>query len=92
MIGGVLRYIVDKKNKAETSENSSGVLFSSGMIAGEGLCGIILAVLTVCGVGEKIDLSRFIPPVVQIIGAVVLLAGLIALILRYALKKNESKV
>lgn len=92
MIGGVLRYIVEKKNKAETSENSSGVLFSSGMIAGEGLCGIILAVLTVCGVGEKIDLSRFIPPVVQIIGAVVLLAGLIALILRYALKKNESKV
>lgn len=36
MIGGLLRAIMDKKNKSEEKKNSNGVLFSSGLIAGEG--------------------------------------------------------
>lgn len=44
MIGGFIRYIVEKFKKNRVD---SGILFSSGMIAGEGLIGIILAVMEV---------------------------------------------
>ena len=50
----VLRHIVEKKNKIASAESSSGVLFSSGLIAGEGLAGIVLALLTVIHL-EKYD-------------------------------------
>lgn len=59
MIGGVIRWFVDKK-KADREENkdaNSGILFCSGMIAGEGLVGILLAILAVVNVAGKIDLS-----------------------------------
>ena len=37
MIGGVIRWIVDKKSADKNGEASGGVLFCSGLIAGEGL-------------------------------------------------------
>lgn len=40
----------------ETVRNN-GILFSSGMIAGEGLVGILLAVLAVFGVSDRINLG-----------------------------------
>jgi len=91
MIGGVLRMIMDKKNKSESSESSKGVLFSSGLIAGEGLLGILLAILTVCGIADKIAFGAAIPSVVRVIGSVVALAALIALIVKYSVTgKNEK--
>ncbi|MCI5607361.1 MAG: oligopeptide transporter, OPT family [Treponema sp.] len=90
-IGGILRLIIEKKFKSESGESSSGVLFSSGLIAGEGIIGILLAILTVAGVADKIDLSRFINPVVGNIGALVLFAGLIALMVKYAIPKKSDK-
>ena len=46
MIGGLIRWVFDKnKNSKESVEK--GILYSSGLIAGEGLVGIILAVLAV---------------------------------------------
>ena len=36
-----------------------GILFSSGLIAGEGLIGILLAVTTVLGISTKFDLSVY---------------------------------
>ncbi len=42
MIGGVIKYFVDR-SKGKTSETDSGVLLSSGLIAGEALLGIVLA-------------------------------------------------
>jgi len=50
MIGGLLRFVVNRKNKTEASDADKGVLFSSGLIAGEGLVGIVLAILAVLGV------------------------------------------
>lgn len=44
MLGGIIRYIVDKFAKTVADK---GILFSSGMIAGEGLIGIILAIMEV---------------------------------------------
>ena len=49
MCGGIVRLILDKKKfKDEATKSDAierGVLYSSGMIAGEGLIGIILAAL-----------------------------------------------
>ena len=61
MIGGVIRWFVDKKkaDKEENKDANSGILFCSGMIAGEGLVGIILAILTVLGVADKINLGNY---------------------------------
>jgi putative OPT family oligopeptide transporter len=88
MIGGVIRWFMDKRNKSEAKESSNGVLFSSGLIAGEGIVGIILAILTVCGVAEKIDLSAHS---LGIVGGIVALAVLVAGIVTSALpKKNEA--
>jgi putative OPT family oligopeptide transporter len=46
-IGGLVKFIADKvtKRKGEESEISSGALFSSGLIAGGALTGILVAVL-----------------------------------------------
>lgn len=41
-IGGIVRYCVDKRRKTQ-SDAADGILFSSGLIAGEGLTGILLA-------------------------------------------------
>ena len=54
MIGGILRGILDKKklDKDTLKEKvDGGILFSSGLIAGEGLIGILLAILAIIPVG-----------------------------------------
>lgn len=48
-IGGLIRYLVDKKRNTNKSENNPGVLFSSGLIAGEAIIGVILAGLIYTG-------------------------------------------
>lgn len=58
MLGGALRFLVDKKNAQK--ESSNGILFCSGLIAGEGLVGILLAVITILGWADIIDLSELI--------------------------------
>ena len=54
MIGGVVRMFMDgrKKVDAKTKERqiTNGTLYCAGMIAGEGLVGIFLAILAVAGV------------------------------------------
>ena len=65
MIGGIVRYARDKKvrfEKETEKETDKGILYCSGLIAGEGVVGIILAVLAVIpleggSLDEFIDLS-----------------------------------
>lgn len=62
MIGGLIRLVIDKK-KANTDESenvdaSNGILFCSGMIAGEGLVGILLAIFAVAGIESYINISN----------------------------------
>jgi putative OPT family oligopeptide transporter len=61
-VGGVVRYLVEKKHKATSeveSETGPGILFSSGLIAGGAIAGILLALTQVMdGVGEKLDFSK----------------------------------
>lgn len=91
-IGGILRLIMDKINKNESSESSGGILFSSGLIAGEGIAGIILAVLTVCGVSGKIAFGNALPAGVRFAGTFVLFALLLAFIIKSALPAKDKKL
>jgi len=91
MVGGIIRWFVDKKNKKkeENEDASSGILFCSGMIAGEGLVGIILAILTVAGIADKMDLSARLDT--GLIGGLLVLVLMILCVMKFALPKKENK-
>ena len=86
MIGGLIRLLADKKSGEKKEESSSGVLFCSGLIAGEGLVGILLAIFAVVNVADWFDISSTIQTGVW--GSLVLLAILIFCIGKAAIKKE----
>ncbi len=95
MVGGLIRLALDKlkRNKEEKEKIvNDGILFCSGMIAGEGLVGIILALLAVVGFDKAIDLSaKFgISPFVSNIGSVVLFAIIILSVLKFSVWKKRK--
>lgn len=60
MAGGLIRLLFEKAYKdKEHKENiiNNGILYCSGLIAGEGLMGILLAVFAVIGIEKYIDIS-----------------------------------
>src|SRR5213075_260434 len=44
-VGGIVRRMVDAKRKDKAGDGDPGVLAASGMIAGEGLAGVLIAML-----------------------------------------------
>ncbi len=90
MVGGVVRWFVDKRSseKEKKNEASGGILFCSGLIAGEGLVGILLAILAVVGVSDALDLSGTMN--LGLAGAVVLLVGMVLCVFRFAMNKKKS--
>ena len=55
MVGGIVKWLVEK-NSAESDKkdaDANGILYSSGLIAGEGLVGIFLAVLAIIPAGKE---------------------------------------
>lgn len=93
MVGGLIRLALNKlkRNDKETVIND-GILFSSGMIAGEGLVGIALALLAVFGVSEAIDLSARIPQPIYQYGGLALFAVIILTVLKFTVWKKRDKV
>ena len=97
MVGGILRLAMDKikGKKAEHKEEivNDGILFCSGMIAGEGLVGIILALLAVFGLDKALNLSeRFgIPQTVSDLGGLLLFALIILTVLKFTIWKKRDK-
>ncbi|MDO4490884.1 MAG: oligopeptide transporter, OPT family [Lachnospiraceae bacterium] len=92
MIGGLVRLVFDKVserkgNKEKNADAGSGILFCSGMIAGEGLVGILLAVFAVFGIDGKLNLSNIVNT--GQIGGTVLLVLMVALTWIYANKKSK---
>ena len=55
MIGGAVRWVLEKKKKGDDQKQAveNGILYSSGLIAGEGLVGILLAVFAIIPVSAK---------------------------------------
>ncbi len=90
MIGGVVRMLMDgrKKVDAKTKERQAtdGTLYCAGMIAGEGLVGILLAILAVGGI--TMDLSGSLN--LGNIGGVVLMAVMILCLLKFSLWKKSK--
>lgn len=98
MIGGLIRLVIDKLKREKAEKDAivnDGILFCSGMIAGEGLVGILLAVFAVFGWDEVIDLSAKlgISTTVANIGGLLLFAITVLLVLKFSVwKKRDKKV
>ena len=98
MAGGLVRWLVEnRKYKSEKAKNEavqSGILYTSGMIAGEGIVGIILAVLAVITVGDDKSLGDIINISDTIslgnIGGLVAFAGLLVTILLFCFKGAKN--
>lgn len=90
MIGGMIRWFVDKRSKENegNKEAGSGVLFCSGLIAGEGLVGILLAILAVIQVSDVIDLSKYVNT--GWIGGIILMIIMIVCVYRFAVRKEKE--
>ena len=63
------------------------------MIAGEGLVGILLAILAVAGVADVIDLTKMfqLPEAVLSIGSIVLFGIIILTLLKFTIWKKAKK-
>ena len=90
MIGGVVRMFMDGRKKVDTKvkekQTTDGTLYCAGMIAGEGIVGILLAVLAVFGV--SLDLSGKIN--LGSIGGVVLMVLMVLSLLKFSLWKKQK--
>jgi putative OPT family oligopeptide transporter len=50
-VGGMLRHYRDKRAGVESSDTDKGILFSSGLVAGVGVIGVLLAITAIIPVG-----------------------------------------
>ena len=75
LVGGLMAYLIQKQNKTAINSDDSmqnGILVSSGLIAGESLMGIVLAIVAGFGVSNfNLDLDEGMSTVVTIMVALV---------------------
>jgi len=108
-VGGMVKALVDKMSGAraaghEESEVSSGMLYSTGLVAGGSLTGVLIALLSGVGItgadGQKISLIQYVINTVGVNGwehlggwadliGIILFAGLCFLLLRAARQKLD---
>ncbi|MFC1679308.1 OPT/YSL family transporter, partial [Elusimicrobiota bacterium] len=74
-LGGLLRYFLTRKQPAEEAEHrrERGLLFASGLVGGEGLMGVGIALIVLAGDGMKIkgiapDLPSWAGSLVSLLG------------------------
>ena len=98
MIGGLVRLFTEKRKKSSEAEKKAqvdrGILYTSGLIAGEGLVGVLLAIFALINVGgnsladiinlsEKVNFGQ--------IGALVFFAVLVYTLLKYTIFYKEKE-
>ena len=98
MIGGLVRLFTEKRKKSSEAEKKAqvdrGILYTSGLIAGEGLVGVLLAIFALINVGgnsladiinlsEKVNFGQ--------IGALAFFAVLVYTLLRYTIFYKEKE-
>ncbi|MFZ0960760.1 MAG: oligopeptide transporter, OPT family [Terriglobia bacterium] len=94
-VGGVIRWVTDKLrdrrglNDAQKARvDNAGVLTASGLIAGEALCGLVIAGLV--GSGHNVTLLKWAPPfVAALIALLVLVIALVRVPLANAGSPDE---
>ena len=89
MIGGLIRKFTDSYSKKRHGKEGQGVLFCSGLIAGEGLVGVIIAIFTVTGVTGYIDLSSKVPT--GNTSVIIVLVLIAAAVIKAAVDKGNEK-
>lgn len=95
MVGGLIRLVVDKLKREKAEKDrivNDGILFCSGMIAGEGIVGIILAVLAVFGIDAVIDISGTLnlPGPVANVASLAVFALVIISVLKFSVWKKRK--
>lgn len=86
MLGGIVRYLLDHYNKSRSESNENGILASSGIVAGDACCGVVIAILTATGFINKNAISYFQSPASLI--CLVVLASAILLLAMQRQKKT----
>ena len=90
MIGCVVRGLLDRRKgvdeKTKTAQSTDGTLYCAGMIAGEGLVGILLAVFAVFGI--SLDMSGIVN--FGNIGGVVLMIIMILSLLKFSIWRKKK--
>ncbi|WP_102401623.1 OPT family oligopeptide transporter [Haloimpatiens massiliensis] len=90
MVGGIIKGILDKKvnNEEELAErNERGILYSSGLIAGEGLMGVIIAGI-VAARGKAIGFAE--PVLGQAASIIFFVLVILLLLYQVFIKKSAS--
>lgn len=86
MVGGLIAMFMNRRKKVDektkAAQNNDGTLYCAGMIAGEGLVGIALAILAVFEINPANLLKGF---TFGTVGALVSLAAIILLLLKFSL-------
>ncbi len=96
MVGGIIRFLVEKSKKDEKQKETAvnnGILYCSGMIAGEGLVGILLAVIAIFGWDKFLNVGAMLnlPEAVSQWLSIGLFAVIILLVFVFsAWKKQKS--
>ncbi|MBR6669376.1 MAG: oligopeptide transporter, OPT family [Ruminococcus sp.] len=96
LVGGIIRFFVDKakgdENKKKAMTND-GILFCSGMIAGEGLVGILMAILAIAGISDALNISDNLnlPTAVSNTGTIILILIIVFSILKNSVWKKSKK-
>ena len=97
MVGGLIALLMDRRkkvsDKVKAAQNNDGTLYCAGMIAGEGLVGIALAILAVFEIDPSkaafLDGIRGVTN--NLVGSVVVLALIILSLLKFSLwGKNKA--
>ena len=90
MIGGIVRGLLDRRKgvdeKTKTAQATDGTLYCAGMIAGEGLVGILLAIFAVVGI--SLDMSGVVS--LGNIGGVVLMIIMILSLLKFSIWRKKK--
>ena len=90
MIGGIVRGLLERRKgvdeKTKTAQATDGTLYCAGMIAGEGLVGILLAIFAVVGI--SLDMSGVVN--LGNIGGVVLMIIMILSLLKFSIWRKKK--
>lgn len=82
-VGGCLRALTERRRAATPGEGDPGILAASGLVAGEGLAGVLVAALVALGVAPR-SLPPRIPGAAGVAVATAVLLGLAAFLIRAA--------
>ena len=94
MVGGLIRLFFDRMKESKKKNNiiSNGILFCSGMIAGEGLVGILLAIFAVAGISSALDISGLLslPDWALNLGSLLVFALVILSLLKFTIWNKKA--